>query len=169
MVKSPPMSSGSSYQEKVKKTTTKTKTTKQIFKSTSASSLAAASLMLGGSGKVISIGSDFSGLGSQSITMAALAKCLPFDLRFSLNHVFACDKLKASKKIIKESLVPPTVFFDDVADRRLADMNSVDFYQYTAPCQGLSTAGKRGGENDARTQLIFHSVSARHKAWLYSF
>lgn len=104
--------------------------------------------------KKLRYGSDFSGLGTQSLILHALADTYKLPLR--LDHVFSCDKLPSSRMLIKTQCAPAQ-FDSDICSR--ADPGAVDFYQFTAPCQALSTLGHAPkGASDARTLVVLHSL-----------
>jgi hypothetical protein len=53
----------------------------------------------------------------------------------------------------------PDFFFDDITARpkQIDGLKDLDFYQYTAPCQGLSSLGQQD-PNDPRNLLVTYSV-----------
>ena len=108
--------------------------------------------------KPISYASDFSGLGTTGLALKKLV--VDSKAAINLKHIFSCDKLAASKKFIFYS-DPPRHFFQDVINRDLSDkldVGKLDLYSFTAPCQGLSSAGNQAGADDPRTRLALVSV-----------
>ena len=106
--------------------------------------------------KAIIFGSDFTGLSSQSTTLNALKN--HYGMKSAIQHKFACDNNPQCKKVIHHNeATSPEVFFDDVTTRDANSMPYVDFYQYTAPCQGVSKAGKQNG-NDPRNLLAAYGL-----------
>jgi hypothetical protein len=104
--------------------------------------------------KVITYGSDFSGLSSQSVTLNSLRTT--YGLSPLVVHKFACDKYKPSRKLIQH-LSAPEKFYPDICSRSIDETPTVDFYQYTSPCQGISQAGKQQPD-DPRTLVMTYSV-----------
>ena len=104
--------------------------------------------------KVITYGSDFSGLSSQSLVLKALTE--KWGLKVNFEHKFACDNMKACKKLINH-IKPPMKFYDDITNRIHEEVPEVDFYQYTAPCQGISGFGRQD-PNDPRTAIVSYAI-----------
>ena len=106
--------------------------------------------------KPLTHGSDFAGLGTMSLAIKKLAKLCPE--AFMPHHLFSCDNLVASEAFIRFTH-NPVKFHKDILKRIDADLpDSLDLYSWTAPCQGLSKAGKQKGSDDPRTQFIFKSL-----------
>ena len=106
--------------------------------------------------KPLTHGSDFAGLGTMSLAIKKLAKLCPE--AFMPHHLFSCDSLVASEAFIRFTH-NPVKFHKDILERIDADLpDSLDLYSWTAPCQGLSKAGKQKGSDDPRTQLLFKSL-----------
>ena len=105
--------------------------------------------------KPLTHGSDFAGLGTMSLAIEKLAKLCPE--AFMPHHLFSCDTLLRARP--SSASHNPVKFHKDILERIDADLpDSLDLYSWTAPCQGLSKAGKQKGSDDPRTQLLFKSL-----------
>ena len=108
---------------------------------------------------------DFSGAGTLGLALMRCAKSLPLSKRPVLDHVFSCDKLRASKKLIHH-VDPPRLWLDDVQSPQRADVMGLskaaplNIYQWTAPCQGWSSCGNQGGAEDPRSRLALVGCAA---------
>ena len=101
-------------------------------------------------------GCDFCGTGAMTVALTALTS--HFGMEKSLVHEFSCDSDDHSKKLANAGPNKPRVWFNTVVNRPVDQMPTVDFFQYTGPCQGLSSLGLAEGSSDARTVLIVHSL-----------
>lgn len=113
---------------------------------------------------VVSYGSDFAGLGTGGIALQKLFKKAP-EVNLIARHVFACDKLHASKRFVMHS-DPAERWDDDILTRGPMDelpKGKLSLYFFTSPCQALSPAGGQQGVIDPRTQLFFSSVAVVEK------
>lgn len=103
----------------------------------------------------IKYGSDFCGMGTFSIALQELAAGLE---DFDIEHVFCCDVKKTCRDVT--NFVEKATHVDgDISTRDLSKFpKAMSMYSSTAPCQGLSPAGKGLGINDRRTKLVWKSV-----------
>jgi len=110
-------------------------------------------------------GDDFSGAGTLGLALRRCAKTLPRSNRPLLDHIFSCDKLRASKKIIQH-VDPPRLWLENVQGPQRAELirlpqaSRLNIYQFTAPCQGWSTAGNQEGAADPRSLLALVGCAA---------
>ena len=103
--------------------------------------------------RVITLGSDFSGLGTSSLAMKTL--CAAVNLNFKT--VFTCDKNRACTRILKRNFKPAT-HYPDILKRDVKAMASVDVYVFTSECQSFSTNGKQQGLADSRGLLMYEAL-----------
>ena len=103
--------------------------------------------------RAITLGSDFSGLGTSSLAMKKL--CDPVNLNFKTT--FTCDNNRACTKILKHNF-KPAKHYPDILKRNVKEMESVDVYVFTAECQSFTSNGKQEGLADARGLLIYEAV-----------
>lgn len=94
--------------------------------------------------RIVRVGTDFSGL---DVVVYILAR-----LGIDFEHVFSCDSRKVARKFVQAEHTPK-IFYDDIRSRDNSQTPSVDLYVWGPPCQSFSTAGRRGGIDDARGQL----------------
>jgi DNA-cytosine methyltransferase len=110
--------------------------------------------------KPLKYASDFAGMGTWGIGIQKIAKLVPNV--YTPIHVFSCDNARCSKKFINQ-VDPPKTWFNDIVTRDMGGHGSpyhnLDIYTSTFPCQGLSSAGLRGGAADPRTKLCKLSVN----------
>lgn len=105
----------------------------------------------GKQGRVVRIGTDFSGLDAMvhglrhAITNSGVV--------MTAMHVFACDKLRSIKKL-QEGFFKPLRYDHDITLRDVNYCEYVDVYSFTAPCQSFSRAGKLLGVDDERGLLF---------------
>ena len=113
----------------------------------------------------ISYGCDFAGLGTMGVALDILfnqfTKAGVKPMPYKLKYAFACDILRASEKLIKSSTTPPLRWDTDILQRPPLNIErgQLGLYSFTSPCQGLSSAGKKLGASDPRTQLFFAGVA----------
>lgn len=105
--------------------------------------------------KVISVGSDFSGVGSFDYAMKRVSETKGFDVR----NVFACDMDKYARKSYLANHQAPEYYPENVYDRQIPK-EPLDVYISSFPCQSFSLAGKRQGKDDdkGRGILFFNSL-----------
>ena len=96
------------------------------------------------------VGTDFSGLDSPIIAL--------IQMRLSFLHVFACDALPASQKLIK-TIFRPKHFYGDAMTRDVDAMPKTDLFVSGFPCQPFSTGGKQLGVLDSRGLLADASLT----------
>ena len=108
--------------------------------------------------KTISFGSDFAGIGTVGIALKKLFSDPTLNL--VLDHLFSCDKARFAKQIIEYNH-PPKHWDNDVLTRDLTWLmpKTLGLYSFTAPCQGLSSAGLQLGAADPRTRLALNGVA----------
>lgn len=99
--------------------------------------------------KQITTGSHFSGYGSYLFALDSLG--------VKYKSLFACDIDKYAKQTYQANHNTEQ-FFDDVTAAEVQEAPTVDLFITSPPCQSFSMAGKRGGTNDARGTLFFHSL-----------
>jgi site-specific DNA-cytosine methylase len=104
--------------------------------------------------KVITYGSDFTGMDAQSIALKALSS--KFGLPYKWDKLFSSDNAKACG-LLSQKVSKARVRYEDVSTRNQDEVPAVDFYQYTAPCQGISGYGKQD-VTDPRTTLVTFSI-----------
>lgn len=97
---------------------------------------------------MITIGTDFSGVGS---TNQALKR-----LGIEYKEVFACDMDKYARQTFIHNYGEPEYYPTDVYEREIPK-EPLDLYVTTPPCQAFSLAGKRKGEEDKRGILFYNS------------
>tara|TARA_R100001163_G_scaffold65812_1_gene65165 strand:+ start:2656 stop:3858 length:1203 start_codon:yes stop_codon:yes gene_type:complete len=95
---------------------------------------------------MISIGTDFSGIGSPEQAL----------IKLGVEHEskFACDYDKFAKQSYLANY-KPDIFYDDITKRNHKQTPYVDLYVAGFPCQAFSLAGKRKGFEDTRGTLFF--------------
>ena len=95
---------------------------------------------------MISIGTDFSGIGSPEQAL----------IKLGVKHIsnFACDYDKYAKQSYLANY-KPKIFYDDITKRDHKQTPYVDLYVAGFPCQAFSMAGKRKGFQDTRGTLFF--------------
>lgn len=112
--------------------------------------------------------SDFTGLDPLGIALDELTDPIP---TIGTRHLFGCDKLRASRNFVQFHSAPE-MWYNDVLKRDTSQIQkgAIDLYGWTAPCQGLSSAGLQMGIDDPRSQLALVSVrfivEKRPKAFL---
>ena len=104
--------------------------------------------------KIISVGSDFAGLGTVYKAVRKVVSKLP---RTKARYVFACDKNPVCMKLAVQADAPD-VWYEDVADRDVQTMPAVDVFSFTGPCPSWSNIGRRApgdlrGHDDPRGGL----------------
>ena len=95
---------------------------------------------------MISIGTDFSGIGSPEQAL----------MKMGIEHksMFACDVDKYAKQSYLANYKTEN-FYDDITKRNHNETPYVDLYVAGFPCQTFSMAGKRKGFEDTRGTLFF--------------
>lgn len=99
--------------------------------------------------KIITVGSDFSGVGAFN---QALKK-----IGVKYKEVFACDMDKYARQTFVLNYGMPEYFPTDVYEREIPS-ESLDIFMTSPPCQAFSLAGKRLGKEDVRGILFFNSL-----------
>ena len=118
----------------------------------------------------ITYGCDFAGLGTMGLGLKKYAESNAIGVDITVAHVFSCDKSRASKKFI-EYTDKPAFWYNNILGRVLVGnaAKSLSVYSFTAPCQGLSPAGKQHGDKDPRTCLALCSIAYLEKYTPKSF
>jgi len=95
---------------------------------------------------MITIGTDFSGIGSPEQAL----------IKLGIEHksMFACDVDKYAKQSYLANY-DTEHFYDDITTRNHNEAPYVDLYVAGFPCQAFSMAGKRKGFEDTRGTLFF--------------
>ena len=95
---------------------------------------------------MITIGTDFSGIGSPEQAL----------IKLGIEHksMFACDVDKYAKQSYLANYNTEN-FYDDIKTRNHNEAPYVDLYVAGFPCQAFSMAGKRKGFEDTRGTLFF--------------
>jgi DNA (cytosine-5)-methyltransferase 1 len=95
---------------------------------------------------MITIGTDFSGIGSPEQAL----------IKLGIEHksMFACDVDKYAKQSYLANYKTEN-FYDDITTRNHNEAPYVDLYVAGFPCQAFSMAGKRKGFEDTRGTLFF--------------
>mgnify|MGYP006921350723 CR=1 FL=1 len=98
---------------------------------------------------MITVGTDFSGLGAPEMALKELG----------IEHrvLFACEKDKYAKASYNANH-EAEIFYDDVTTRDNEKAPEVDLYCFGFPCQAFSISGKRNGFDDVRGTLFFNSA-----------
>jgi DNA (cytosine-5)-methyltransferase 1 len=102
--------------------------------------------------KMITTGSDFSGVGAFDYAIERVAK----KKGFKHKRVYACDWDKYARITYAHNHGEPDYYPKDVYDREVPK-DSLDIYMTSPPCQAFSLAGKRKGKDDERGILFFNS------------
>ena len=109
----------------------------------------------------LSYGDDFAGCGTK-LAAKRLVRALPASQRPKLDHVFSCDKLRASRKLIAHMMDPPRLMMSDVTTQRsllIAHHGTKNMDVYSADMdgalpEGWSVAGLQRGQDDPRSQVM---------------
>lgn len=102
--------------------------------------------------KVITTGSDFSGVGAFDYAIGRIAE----QKGFKHERVFACDWDKYARITYAHNHGTPEYYPQDVYDRTIPE-DSLDIYMTSPPCQSFSLAGNRKGKNSENGVLFFNS------------
>ena len=102
--------------------------------------------------KVITTGSDFSGVGAFDYAIERIAERKGFEHK----RIFACDMDKFARMTYSHNHGVPEYYPENVYDREIPK-ESLDIYMTSPPCQAFSLAGKRLGKDDERGILFFNS------------
>lgn len=97
---------------------------------------------------IISVGSDFSGVGAFDQALIRLG--------VDYKTIFACDMDKYARQTFTHNYGQPNYYPENVYDREVPN-ESLDIYMTSPPCQAFSLAGKRKGEDDKRGILFYNS------------
>lgn len=98
---------------------------------------------------MISVGSDFSGVGAFNQALHRLG--------VNYKEVFACDMDKNARQTFIHNYGEPKYYPTNVYEREIPE-ESLDIYMTSPPCQAFSLAGKRLGKEDKRGILFFNSL-----------
>jgi DNA (cytosine-5)-methyltransferase 1 len=98
--------------------------------------------------KIVTTGSDFSGVGAFDQALRRL--------NIEYKTVFACDMDKYARQTYIHNYGEPEYYPENVYDREVPS-ESLDIYMTSPPCQAFSLAGKRKGEDDDRGILFYNS------------
>jgi DNA-cytosine methyltransferase len=101
--------------------------------------------------KVLTVGSDCSGLASECMAMMKLG-CNHF------KHVFACDVCPNSKTFINQNFKPQFWYDNVMGSARERGPPPVDVYVAGFPCQSFSAAGKNKGRADSRGRIVDYII-----------
>jgi DNA (cytosine-5)-methyltransferase 1 len=102
--------------------------------------------------KIITTGSDFSGVGAFDYAMNRVCE----SKGIKHERIYACDWDKYARITYAHNHGEPGYFPHDVYDREIPK-ESLDVYMTSPPCQSFSLAGKRKGKDDERGILFFNS------------
>lgn len=102
--------------------------------------------------KVITTGSDFSGVGAFDYAIERIAERKGFEHK----RIFACDMDKFARTTYSHNHGVPEYYPENVYNREIPK-ESLDIYMTSPPCQAFSLAGKRLGKDDERGILFFNS------------
>lgn len=97
---------------------------------------------------MISVGSDFSGVGAFDQALERLG--------IKQNKKFACDMDKYARQTYIYNFGEPDYYPENVYDREIPK-ESLDIYMTSPPCQSFSLAGKRKGEDSKNGVLFYNS------------
>lgn len=97
---------------------------------------------------MISVGSDFSGVGAFDQALERLG--------IKQNKKFACDMDKYARQTYIYNFGEPAYYPENVYDREIPK-ESLDIYMTSPPCQSFSLAGKRKGEDSKNGVLFYNS------------
>ena len=107
--------------------------------------------------KTLRIGSDFAGLSPVALAMMRIVDAAKLDIQ--VQHVFASDSKPCVKRLLELSLhSKPKVFYIDVRQRNVDEMEPVGIYSFTPPCKSFSLAGNKSGVSSLEGSLIAESV-----------
>ena len=99
--------------------------------------------------KVITIGSDFSGVGAFNQALKLL--------KIKYKEVFACDFDTYARQTFIANYGQPNNYPENVYNREIPN-KSLDIYVSSPPCQTFSIAGKKAGKNDKRGILFYNTL-----------
>lgn len=102
--------------------------------------------------KVITTGSDFSGVGAFDYAIERIAERKGFQHK----RIYACDMDKFARTTYSHNHGVPEYYPENVYNREIPK-ESLDIYMTSPPCQAFSLAGKRLGKDDERGILFFNS------------
>jgi DNA (cytosine-5)-methyltransferase 1 len=99
--------------------------------------------------KLITVGSDFSGVGAFNQALNRIKE-------IKAEHVFSCDMDKFARQSYIANYGEPKYYPENVYDRKIPK-ESLDIYMTSPPCQSFSLAGKRKGKDSENGILFFNS------------
>ena len=99
--------------------------------------------------RTITLGSDFSGMGTVSI---GAAKCC-YGLDIDVSTLFTSDKARGPKKFLQRNVAPERHYMD-IVTREEHDMPSVDTYSFTSACDSFSSNGTGKGVEEPQGALV---------------
>ena len=102
--------------------------------------------------KIITTGSDFSGVGAFDYAIGRIAEQKGFEHQ----RIYACDWDKYARITYAHNHGTPEYYPKDVYDRTIPE-ESLDIYMTSPPCQSFSLAGKREGKDSDKGVLFFNS------------
>ena len=103
--------------------------------------------------KIISVGSDFSGVGAFDVALKRIEK----DENVKIETVFSADFDKYARETYIANHGEPKYFPWDVYEREIP-AEPLDVYMTSPPCQTFSRLGKNEGKDDPRGILFFNSL-----------
>jgi DNA (cytosine-5)-methyltransferase 1 len=101
----------------------------------------------------LTLGTDCTGVDA---AFYAVRECLDMmEMNTTLEYKFASEIDSKIRHLITQTTCPD-VLYEDLTQRNVAEMPTVDIYIVGFPCQTFSIVGKRQGTQDARGQIFDH-------------
>ena len=103
--------------------------------------------------RLLTVGTDFSGMEAPILTMS-------WYLKIALQHVFSSEIAPSARKFIMTH-TQPDMLFGDVRSRmnNTPELQGLDLYCASAPCQPFSPSGKQLGVEDRDGVLIYAALN----------